>query len=53
MHCSNKNPEFENYLGQMHPTALEIKDTTESTTSDSYLDLLLLSGRDGLLPTSI
>ena len=46
-------PEFENYLGQMHPAELEIKDTTESTTSASYLDLLLSIGRDCQLHTSI
>ena len=34
-------PEFENYLGQMYPAEPETKDTTESTTSASYLDLLL------------
>ena len=28
----------------MYPAALEIKDTTESTTSASYLDLLLSIG---------
>ena len=48
---SINNLEFENYLGQMYPTELEIKDTTESTTSASYLDLLLT--RDGQLHTSI
>ena len=46
-------PEFEHYLGQMYPAELEIKDTTESTTSASYLDLLLSIGRDGQLHTSI
>ena len=50
---SIKNQEFENYLGQMYPAELEIKDTTESTTSASYLDLLLSIGRDGQLHTSI
>ena len=35
---SINNPEFEHYLGQMYPAELEIKDTTESTTSASYLD---------------
>ena len=30
---SINNPDFENYLGQMYPVELEIKDTTESTTS--------------------
>ena len=50
---SINNPEFENYLGQMYPAELEIKDTTESTTSASYLDLLLSIWRDGQLHTSI
>ena len=50
---SINNPEFENYLGQMYPAELEIKDSTESTTSASYLDLLLSIGRDGQLDTSI
>ena len=44
---SISNPEFENYLGLMYPVELEIKDTIESTTSASYLDLLLSIGRDG------
>ena len=50
---SINNPEFENYLGQMYPAELEIKDTTESTTSASYLDLLLSIWRDGQLHISI
>ena len=50
---SINNPDFENYLGQMYPPELEIKDTTESNTSASYLDLLLSIGRDGQLHTSI
>ena len=50
---SINNPEFENYLGQMYPVELEIKDTTESNTSASYLGLLLSIGRDGQLHTSI
>ena len=50
---SINNPEFENYLGQMYPAELNIKDTTRSTTSASYLDLLLSIGRDGQLHTSI
>ena len=40
-------------MGQMYPAELEIKDTTESNTSASYLDLLLMIGRDGKLHTSI
>ena len=35
---SINNPDFENYLGQMYPAELEIRDTTESNTSASYLD---------------
>ena len=50
---SINNTEIENYLGQMYPADLEIKDTTESTTSASYLDLLLSIGRDGQLHTFI
>ena len=37
----------------MYPPALEIKDTMESNTSASYLDLLLSIGRDGQLHTSL
>ena len=50
---SINNPDFENYHGQMNPPKLEIKDTTESNTSASYLDLLLSIGRDGKLRTSL
>ena len=50
---SINNPEFENYLGQMYPVELEIKHSTESITSASYLDLLLSIGRDGQLHTSV
>ena len=50
---SINNPDFENYLGQMYPSELEIKDTTESNTSDSYLDLLQSNGRDGQLHISL
>ena len=50
---SINNPVFEKYLGQMYPPELEIKDTTESNTSASYLDLLLSIGRDGQLHTSL
>ena len=37
----------------MYPLELEMKNTTESNTSASYLDLLLSIGRDGQLHTSI
>ena len=41
------------HICQMYPPELEIKDTTESNTSASYLDLLLSIGRDGQLRTSL
>ena len=50
---SINNPDLENYLGQMYFPELEIKDTTESNTSASYLDLLLSIGRGGQLHTSL
>ena len=50
---SINNPDFDNYLGQMYPAELEIKDTTESNTSASYLDLLLSIESDGQLRTSL
>ena len=37
----------------MYPAELEIKDTTESNTSASYLDLLLSIESDGQLRTSL
>ena len=37
---SEQNPDFENSLGQMYPTELEIKDRTVRNTSAYYLDLL-------------
>ena len=39
--------------GRVHITSCSMKDTTESNTSASYLDLLLLIRRDGQLHTSI
>ena len=48
---SINNPDSENYLGQMYPPELEIKDTTESKTSADYLDLVLSIGRDGQFRT--
>ena len=47
------NPAFDNYLGQMYPAELDIKDTTEINTSASYLDSLLSIGRNGQLCTSV
>ena len=52
-YCPFNKREVENYLGQMYPVELEVKDTTESNTSASFLDLVLSIGRDGQLHTSI
>ena len=49
---SINNHDFENYLGQMYPPELEIKDTREGNTAPSYLELLLSIGRDGQFHTS-
>ena len=49
---SINNPYVDNCLGQTYPAVREIKNTTESNTSASYLDLLLSIGRDGQLHTS-
>ena len=49
---SINNPYFENYLDQMYQAELEIKDTTESNTSASYLDFFLSIRRDCQLCTS-
>ena len=46
----HKQTRIRNYLGQMYSAELEIEDTT---TSASYLDLLLSIGRDSQLHTSI
>ena len=50
---STNNTVFENYLGQIYPVELEIKDTMDSNTSASCLDLLLSIGRDGQFHTPI
>ena len=50
---SINDPDFENYLGQMYPAELEIKNTTESKTSASYFDLIMSIGKAGQLRTSL
>ena len=50
---SINNPDFGNHQGQMYPAVFEIKDTTESNTSASYLDLLLSIESDGQPRTSL
>ena len=50
---SINNLESENNQCQMYPVELEIKGTTESNTSASYLNLLLSIESDGQLHVSI
>ena len=50
---SINNQDFENYLSQMLPAELDIKDKTESNTSASYFDLLLSIESDGQLGISL
>jgi hypothetical protein len=38
---SINNDQFHSYVDSIYPSELEIKDTTESSTSASYLDVLL------------
>ena len=52
-YCQSITQIWENYLGQMYPAEIEIKDTMEINTSASYLDLLLSIERDGQLRTSL
>ena len=42
----------ENNLGQMYPDENQIKDTIENDASASYIDLLMLIGRELSRPTS-
>ena len=49
---SMNNDAFHNHLHSIYPPELEIKETTESPTSASYLDLLL-SVSNGILSTKL
>ena len=50
---SLNNPRFGDYLDHIYPKELEIKDTTDSARSASYLDLLLEIDEDGKLMTKL
>jgi hypothetical protein len=50
---SINNDQFHSYVDSIYPSELEIKDTTESSTSASYLDLLLNIDSDGKLTTQL
>jgi hypothetical protein len=48
---SINNDRFHSYVDSIYPSELEIKDTTESSTSASYLDVLLNIDAGGSLST--
>lgn len=50
---SLNNPHFCEYLHRIYPSELDIKDTTESRRSASYLDLYLEIDKDGRLNTKV
>ena len=50
---SLNNPNFSQYLYLIYPSELEIKDSTDSRRTDSYLDLFLNIDTDGRLHTKI
>jgi hypothetical protein len=50
---SINNHNFYNYVHLIYPNELEIKDTTESDKSASYLDILLSVDSSGRLITSL
>jgi hypothetical protein len=47
------NHNFHNYVHLIYPDELEIKDTTESDKSGSYLDIILNIDSNGRLTTSL
>jgi hypothetical protein len=47
------NDQFHSYVDSIYPSELEIKDTTESSTSASYLDVLLNIDAGGKLTTQL
>jgi hypothetical protein len=50
---SMNNRNFQNYVHLIYPDELEIKDTTESRKSASYLDILFNIDSNGRLTTSL
>ena len=50
---SLNNPSFIEHLDQIYPSELEIKETTDSKKSASYLDLFLEIDQEGKLVSKI
>jgi hypothetical protein len=50
---SLNNSKFGDFVDCIYPIELEIKDTTDTTKSASYLDLHLVTGSEGRLRTKL
>jgi hypothetical protein len=50
---SINNSQFHSYVDSINPNELEIKDTTECSTSASYLDVLLKLDTNGKITTQL
>ncbi|KAK3097380.1 hypothetical protein FSP39_009127 [Pinctada imbricata] len=50
---SINNPKFADYLSSIYPSELEVKETTETNNSASYLDIMLSYDTDGHMNTSL
>ena len=50
---SINNPKFADYLSRIYPSELEVKETTETNNSASYLDIMLSYDTDGHMNTSL
>jgi len=50
---SLNNSRFVNYLHRIYPNELEVKDTTDTQKSDSFLDLHLEKDNEGRLKTKL
>ncbi|KAK3100125.1 hypothetical protein FSP39_015107, partial [Pinctada imbricata] len=48
---SLNNPKFADYLSSIYPSELEVKETTETNNSASYLDIMLSYDTDGHMNT--
>ncbi|KAK3091194.1 hypothetical protein FSP39_017861 [Pinctada imbricata] len=46
-------PKFADYLSSIYPSELEVKETTETNNSASYLDIMLSYDTDGHMNTSL
>ncbi|KAK3105594.1 hypothetical protein FSP39_001375 [Pinctada imbricata] len=47
------NQKFADYLSSIHPSELEVKETTETNNSASYFDIMLSYDTDGHMNTSL